>query len=281
MACPPDGVGKGLHSWYRTAPPEGDPNRMNAIGSSPMTPQPSPWFLGGTPGVARPMRLFCLPFAGGSAAAYAAWQAAVDPRFEVCAVQLPGHGGRIREAPIQTMDALAVALAEAMMPRLDRPYAIFGHSMGALLGFETLRRLRAMGAPAPVALCVSARRAPHLPATRPPLHVLSDALLIEELRSLNGTPDVVLGDRELLELMLPVIRADLRAVETHVHREDAPLDCPIHAFGGIRDIISEDELRAWSEHTTAASRVTMYPGDHFYLNPHRATLLRAIETLCG
>lgn len=228
----------------------------------------------------RAVRLFCLPFAGGSAAAYASWQAAIDPRFEVVPVQLPGHGGRIREAPLQSMTAMANALADAMAPRLDRPYAVFGHSMGALLGFETLRRLRARGAPAPVALCVSARRAPQLPARRPPLHLLSDAQLIDELRSLNGTPDVVLGDRELLDLLLPVIRADLRAVETHVHRQETVLDCPIHAFGGERDSITEDDLRAWSEQTTGNSSVTLYPGDHFYLNDHRARLLRALEALC-
>ena len=128
-----------------------------------MTVHSSPWFLGSGTGPARSVRLFCLPFAGGSAAAYAPWQAAINPRFEVVPVQLPGHGGRIREAPLQTMTAMAAALADAMAPRLDRPYAVFGHSMGALLGFETLRRLRARGGPAPVALCVSARRAPHLP----------------------------------------------------------------------------------------------------------------------
>lgn len=227
------------------------------------------------------MRLFCLPFAGGSAAAYASWQGAIGPRFAVEAVQLPGHGGRIREPLFQSMEAMAAALADAMAPRLDRPYAIFGHSMGALLGFETLRRLRAMGAPAPVALFVSARRAPHLPATRPSLHLLPEGQLIEELRRLNGTPEVVLGDRELLELMLPVIRADLRAVETHVHADEERFDFPIHAFGGTRDTISEAELRGWSQQTQGASSATLYPGDHFYLNPHRASLLQAIVRLCG
>lgn len=254
---------------------------FEAFGCSAMNVHPSPWFLGSGPLGARSVRLFCLPFAGGSAAAYAPWQGAIDPRFEVIPVQLPGHGGRIREAPLQTMTAMATALADAMAPRLDRPYAVFGHSMGALLGFETLRRLRSQGAPAPVALCVSARRAPQLPAKRPPLHLLSDAQLIDELRRLNGTPDVVLRDQELLDLLLPVIRADLRAVETHVYRAATLFDFPIHAFGGERDSITEEDLRAWSLQTTAKSTVTLFPGDHFYLNDDRAPLLRALETLCG
>ncbi|MDI4664963.1 alpha/beta fold hydrolase [Xanthobacter autotrophicus] len=229
----------------------------------------------------RRLRLFCLPFAGGNASAYAPWQAAINPAIEVVPVQLPGHGARIREAPFETMDDMADGMADAMARRLDAPYAVFGHSMGALLAFETLRRLRARGAPAPVELFVSARRAPHLPPSRPPLHVLSDADLVAELRALNGTPDVVLGDRELLDLLLPVIRADLKAVETYRFRAAAPFDFPIHAFGGTRDSIPEEDLRAWSRHSTSVFSLALYPGDHFYLNDHRIPLLRSLESLCG
>ncbi|MFG1372209.1 alpha/beta fold hydrolase [Xanthobacter oligotrophicus] len=245
-----------------------------------MTAEASPWFLGGTTRGVRRLRLFCLPFAGGNASAYSSWQAAIDPAIEVVPVQLPGHGGRIREAPFQTMDEMAQGLADAMVRRLDLPYAVFGHSMGALLAFETLRRLRARGALMPAALFVSARRAPHLPPSRPPLHVLSDAELIGELRALNGTPDVVLADRELLDLLLPVIRADLKAVETYRFREAQAFDCPIHAFGGVGDSIPEEDLRAWSRHAAADFSLRMYAGDHFYLNDHRMPLLRALESVC-
>ncbi|MDI4656775.1 thioesterase II family protein [Xanthobacter autotrophicus] len=246
-----------------------------------MSCEPSPWFLGGATRGARRLRLFCLPFAGGNASAYAPWQAAIDPAIEVVPVQLPGHGGRIREAPFQTMDEMAEGLADAMVRRLDLPYAVFGHSMGALLAFETLRRLRARGASMPAVLFVSARRAPHLPPSRPPLHVLSDAELVGELRALNGTPDVVLGDRELLDLLLPVIRADLKAVETYRFREAQAFDFPIHAFGGTGDSIAEEDLRAWSRQSTAGFSLTLYGGDHFYLNDHRIPLLRSLESSCG
>lgn len=245
-----------------------------------MTTEPSPWFLGSAPRGGRRFRLFCLPFAGGNASFYAPWQAIIDPVIEVVPVQLPGHGGRIREAPVQTMDEMAQGLADAMALRLDLPYAVFGHSMGALLAFETLRRLRARGALMPVVLVVSARRAPHLPPSRPPLHVLSDAELVGELRALNGTPDVVLGDRELLDLLLPVIRADLKAVETYRFREAPAFDFPIHACGGARDGIDEEELRAWSRHSTSGFSLRMHVGDHFYLNDQRIPLLRSLEALC-
>ncbi|MFG1241403.1 thioesterase II family protein [Xanthobacter versatilis] len=245
-----------------------------------MNAEPSPWFLGGATRGGRRLRLFCLPFAGGNASAYTQWQAAIDPAIEVVPVQLPGHGGRIREAPLQAMDDMAQGLADAMVRRLDLPYAVFGHSMGALLAFEALRRLRERGALMPAALFVSARRAPHLPPSRPPLHVLSDAELVGELRALNGTPDVVLADRELLDLLLPVIRADLKAVETYRFREAQAFDFPIHAFGGARDSIDEEDLRAWSRYSTSGFSLRMYAGDHFYLNDHRMSLLRALESLC-
>ncbi|MFG1304612.1 alpha/beta fold hydrolase [Xanthobacter autotrophicus] len=245
-----------------------------------MNIEPSPWFLGRARRETPRFRLFCLPFAGGNASFYTSWQAVIDPAIDVVPVQLPGHGGRIREAPLETMDEMADGLADAMVRRLDLPYAVFGHSMGALLAFETLRRLRARGALMPAALFVSARRAPHLPPSRPPLHVLSDAELVGELRALNGTPDVVLGDRELLDLLLPVIRADLTAVETYRFREILPFNFPIHAFGGSADSIAEDALQAWSRHATSGFSMRLFPGDHFYLNDHRLSVLLALGSLC-
>lgn len=226
-------------------------------------PDASPWFLGFPAAAESPARLFCLPYAGGSAAAYMPWRRAADPRLGIIPVQLPGRGGRIREAPLH---------------RLDRPYALFGHSLGALLAFETQRRLRDLGAPAPVALFVSARAAPHLPRRRPPLHRLSDDDLIRELKTLDGTPAAVFEDPELVALMLPILRADLAAVETHEFRHDDPLDCPIHAFGGDADSVTAEDLDGWRAHTRAFSGVTLYPGGHFYQNAHRTAL---VTEICG
>lgn len=231
------------------------------------------WFLAAT-SEERPTRIFCIPYAGGSAAAYARWRTLADERVDLIPVQLPGRGARIRERPVDRLDRLAAMLAEALGPRLDRPFALFGHSMGALLAFETARTLRRTGQPLPAALFVSARRAPQRPSRRPPLHQLSDTELIAELRALDGTPPAVLEDEELLGLMLPIVRADLKAVETHDHHPEPPLDCPIRAFGGTRDSIAPDDLRAWSVQTTRGFALTMFDGGHFFLNTHYEAMLR-------
>lgn len=239
------------------------------------------WFPAAATGE-RPTRIFCIPYAGGSAAAFARWRAVADERVELIPVQLPGRGARIRERPVDRLDRLAAMLAEALGPRLDRPFALFGHSMGALLAFETARTLRRTGLPVPAALFVSARRAPQRASMRPPLHRLSDAQLIAELRALDGTPAAVLEDEELLGLMLPIVRADLKAVETHHYEAEPRLDCPIRAFGGTRDSIAPDDLSAWSEQTTRGFGLTMFDGGHFFLNTHYEAMLQIMtDVLAG
>ena len=240
-----------------------------------MSADPAAWFLSGVDDDA-PIRLFCLPFAGGSAAAYVRWRTVVDKRIAVVPVQLPGRGARIREEPLERMDDLADQLAAAIAPHAGRPYALFGHSMGAQLAFATARALRREGHPPPQALFLSGRRAPQCRGPRTPLHVLTDDELKSELRALGGTPAAVMEDDELLDLMLPVVRADLKAVETHTHRPEPPLDCPIRMFGGTRDSIPREDLAAWAEHTAAGFELTMYPGGHFFINEHHPAMLRII-----
>ncbi|MEO1103253.1 MAG: alpha/beta fold hydrolase [Pseudomonadota bacterium] len=230
------------------------------------------WFLTGER-EERPKRLFCLPYAGGSAAAYARWRNTVDPRIDLVPVQLPGRGARIREKPIDRIDTLARQLADAMTSRLDRPFALFGHSMGSVLAFETARALRHAGAPMPSALFVSARRGPQTISNRPPLHSLPDTELVARLHALGGTPAAVLEDEEMLRLMLPVVRADLKAAETYEPSPEPPLGCPIHAFGGRQDQISEDALSAWSAVTTRGFALTMFDGGHFFLSEHSGAML--------
>ncbi|MGE3272883.1 MAG: thioesterase II family protein, partial [Chloroflexota bacterium] len=162
------------------------------------------------------LRLFCLPFGGGGAQTYREWPAALGPDIEVWHAQLPGREARHREPPLTSLPPLVQPLAAAMLPYLDRPYAIFGHSMGALIAFELARLFRRLGAPAPTYLFVSARRAPHLPDWRPPLHTLPDADLVDHLNQrYNGLPRAVLESADLLRMFTPLIRADLTLTELY------------------------------------------------------------------
>lgn len=223
------------------------------------------------------LRLFCFPYAGGSAAVYRDWHTLVPGEIEVAAVNLPGRGARFKEPPLDRAEVLVESLAEELGPHMEPPFAFFGHSMGALIAFELTRLLRREGRRLPERLLVSGRRAPHLPDEDPPIHGLPDAELMEELRQLNGTPEEVLAHPELMELFLPVLRADFAVCEEYRYREEPPLDLPISAFGGVDDPdVERSHVLGWREQTRGGFRLRMFPGGHFFLNDHRDALVRAV-----
>lgn len=218
-------------------------------------------------------RLFCFPYAGGGASVYRAWPAAIPETVDVRAVQLPGRESRLREAPHVAIGPLAGAAAEALEPATDLPYAIFGHSMGALVGFEVARRLTRP----PALLVVSGHRAPHLPLEMAPVADLPDDELMREIERLNGMPREVLEHDELRELLVPILRADFRLCETYTLAAGPPLPCPIVAYGGLDDPeVSREALDGWREHTSAGFVMRLFPGDHFFVVEQAPLVLRAL-----
>jgi surfactin synthase thioesterase subunit len=223
------------------------------------------------------VKLICLAHAGGGAASFRDWWREL-PGVEVLPVQLPGRETRFQEAPLSSVSEIVEQLAAAAGDVLEEPFAVFGHSMGALIGYELVRKLRAERGMHPTGLFVAGARAPHLPRREQPRHELADAEFIEELRALKGTPAAVLDSAELMELMLPILRADFAAIETHVHSRGEPLDCPITAFGGLGDVdVVASDLAAWAELTRAEFQCTMFEGDHFFVQSGRARLLAAVR----
>lgn len=230
------------------------------------------------PGPRVRVRLFCFPYAGGGASVFRAWQGHAPPEIQLCPVHLPGRGNRFTEPPRTRVEALVEQLAGEMTPYLDVPFAFFGHSMGALVGFELARHLRDLGQPLPEHLLVSGRRAPQYPRDKRPLHDLPEAEFQEELRGLNGTPDEILQHPELMELFAPILRADFELCETYDFREGEPLDCPVSAFGGLEDPdVSRDHLGGWRDHTRGPFRLRMFPGGHFFLHGARQPLVHAVS----
>jgi medium-chain acyl-[acyl-carrier-protein] hydrolase len=223
-------------------------------------------------------RVFCFPYAGGGASIYRRWAASAHEGVEFCAIQLPGHEDRLSERPLSHVSDLIPLLLEQLAPQLDRPFAFFGHSMGAVIAFELARALHARGGALPVHLFLSGRRAPHLPDKRRPIHDLTQAEFELELRRLDGTPREVLQDPEVMELMMPVLRADFAICDTHVYTGGPPLDVPITAFGGTDDPETDPEaLEAWRAYTRAFCGVKMFPGNHFFLHEHANALARAVQ----
>jgi len=229
----------------------------------------SVWFPLGNPRRTAAIRLFCFAHAGGSAMAFREWQDYFPPEIQVCPVQLPGHSTRLRERPFSRMTPLVEALEMGIGEWLDQPFAIFGHSMGAAIGFELSQRLRAGRGIQPEYLFVAGRRAPHRPFPAPTYH-LPEPLFIEELRRLQGTPEEALENPEMLALIVPLLRADFEVIETCAYTPRPPLACPIVAMGGLEDHqVSREDIRAWSEVSTAEFSMHMFPGSHFFLHTAR------------
>ena len=236
------------------------------------------WVSWSKPNPQASLRLFCFPYAGGAAQTFRTWPDSLPMAFEVCPVELPGRGKRITSAPFTRLQLLVQALAIALLPYLDKPFAFFGHSMGGLVSFELARLLRKNYGISPVHLFVSGYRAPQVPDPDPPIHALPEPEFLEELRRLNGTPEVVLGNTELMQMLLPALRADFAVIETYAYTPELPLDCPITAFGGLQDReVRYDDVKVWQEQTNAAFSLHMLPGDHFFLQSAQPLLLQSLS----
>jgi medium-chain acyl-[acyl-carrier-protein] hydrolase len=226
------------------------------------------------------LSLFCFPYAGSGPVLFQPWAQRLPDAIDVCAVQLPGHGKRLAESRFTSIGPLVEAVAEGLRPHLDRPFAFFGHSMGALVAFELALLLRRERREQPLHVFVSGCKAPQLPLTKPPFYNLPAAEFVEELRALNGTPPEVLEHPELMELMLPIIRDDFTVCQTYSYSSRPPLDCAITAFGGLQDPdVSQEEVSAWRDQTASKFSMWMFPGNHFFIQDAFPQVLEIISRL--
>ena len=223
------------------------------------------------------LRLFCFPSAGGGTSSFRGWSESLPPEVLVCPVRLPGRESRLSEPPFRSMETLIAALGKAIEPYLPQPYALFGHSMGAAIAFELSRHLRRRGGPLPAGLFVSGARAPqfrlgHVPAPEP-----ADEEFLDELRRLEGVPAAILESRELLQVILPALRADTELYRNYVYVEEPPLACPIWAYGGAGDPnVKPEHLEAWGRQTAAGFSLQTFDGGHFFVDSARDEFLRAL-----
>jgi medium-chain acyl-[acyl-carrier-protein] hydrolase len=225
------------------------------------------------------LRLFCLPHAGAGASLFQPWSRLLPREIQVCPIHLPGRETRLRERPETDLPVLVRDLADAIVPYLDLPCAIFGHSMGAALGFELTRELRRRGQITPRHLVMSGARAPQVRPTTAPLAALADPLFMEAVQARYGRfADEILREPALLALIAPILRADLALIETYCCTPEPPLACAISVLGGASDsTVTEPELRAWSVQTSAGFELAMLPGGHFFPQESRDEVLRALE----
>lgn len=234
------------------------------------------WFVVSRPRPDAAVRLFCLPYAGAGASAYHRWPGAFGPEVEMHAVQLPGRENRILEDPEFDLTELADAIAA----EADRPYALYGHSLGGRYAFEVVRHLRRTGRPLPVKLYVGGCRAPHIHADGffDGLSTLDDDELLEKVAEGGGLSEEVLAEPELVELLLPVLRADFTKLDEYVFVAGEPLPMPVVAYAGRADTaVSLADVQAWERHAGAGFTVQEVDGDHFFLHDEASRITELIE----
>jgi surfactin synthase thioesterase subunit len=225
------------------------------------------------------LRLFCFAYAGGNAMTYQSWQAELGEDIEVCGIQLPGRGNRFLHTPYQTMHELIDAVGAVVIRYSDIPFALFGHSLGALIAFEVARYCQHHAKLLPRHLFVSACEAPLCRSSSRQLHKLGDQQLITELAQYRGTPPEVLGNLELMQLLLPTIRADFSVLETYQYRPGAMLDVPISVFAGRTDhYVDPGAANAWREETRQQCDVRWLSGDHFFIKSHAKEICCVLRT---
>ncbi|MFT4081603.1 MAG: alpha/beta fold hydrolase [Nocardioides sp.] len=220
-------------------------------------------------------QLLCLPYAGGNSRIFAGWPRAL-PRYEVVVAALPGRDRRFGESPPDRMTRLVPQLAAGVGTMLDRPYAVFGHSMGALVAFELARWSRHRGSPEPSLLLLSGCTPPALRVpSAPDADVKS---LLRRLKQLGGTPAEALADPELLHVLLPVLKADFALVDTYAAASEPPLSIPLTAIAGTGDPDAHPEaMRGWAEETTGTFELRTVPGGHFFVHDHEEELIGQVS----
>lgn len=253
-------------------------NQLMILNAVPrMNSNPNNWITTLNPHHDARCRIYCLPHAGGGAALFRTWPKNLPADVEVCPIQLPGREVRFSEPRFTSVDRLVQTLAPIILPHLQKPFAVFGYSMGGLIAFELIRELRRLDAPAPLRLLIAARQAPQLVEARPPLHRLPNKEFFETLsHRYGGIPDEALNNQEIRDVFIPLLRADVEMVETYRCRVEEPLDCPISVFGGRLDRIEHADLQAWQQQTRQPVFVQTFEGSHFFMQKEQARLLAVI-----
>ena len=223
--------------------------------------------------------LYCLPHAGGTAHIFRQWPTLLRADIDIRALDYPGHGRKIGLPVLDTIERIACSVADEIMSRpLDRPYALFGHSMGSLVAFETCHMLAARNVDMPSLLIACGHRAPRIPRLSPTMADAPHAEFVAHLRELGATPPEVFSAPDLLELILPVLRTDFRACETYAPPHRPRLPVPMVVYGGLGDEdTSRDTLQAWQEETAGSCTVRMFAGGHFFINGCANQVISALE----
>jgi medium-chain acyl-[acyl-carrier-protein] hydrolase len=238
------------------------------------------WIVNPRPRPQADLRLICFPYAGGGAASFFSWADLLPTNIELIAIQPPGRASRIDEPPINEMDQLVDSLMSVADLLVDKPYVVFGHSLGSRVAFEFMRRCQSAGQRLPQHFIASASRGPHVRSLKEAISDLPDDAFLQELKRLNGTPEEILNNKELMAIYLPLIRADFKISESYHLETDVQFDLPLTVFGGTCDHdVPERHLNSWQDLFTQPLSLHLVNGDHFFIDNNKRGLLAKIGAI--
>jgi surfactin synthase thioesterase subunit len=235
------------------------------------------WFVVPKPKPNAQLTLFCFPYAGGSANIFMQWANALPDNVELVIIQAPGRGARMLESLYSDMSTLVTELTKQISPLLYKPYLFFGHSLGSRVAFELMNQIQKMGYPLPQQFIASGSRGPQDSCLKKPIYHLPNDKFIQELANLNGTPKIILENRELMELVLPLLRADFEMADTYCYKGNARFNCPITILGGKDDSITIEQLHNWGQFFTKEKQILMLTGDHFFIDSHKELVIKEVN----
>jgi medium-chain acyl-[acyl-carrier-protein] hydrolase len=211
------------------------------------------------------INLICLPFAGGSKYSYNLYTKYKPPFIDLTALDYPGHGARLQERLLTDIQSIADDVYEQIKHKLHTPYAIYGHSMGALVAYLTVRKILEEQQPLPAHLFLTGCGSPSSNGKRRGRHLLSSDSFIEELKSMGGIPDEILYDSDSMRFFEPKLRADFQAVDTYHYAAQPAFELPVTVITGLQEIITIEEALQWQEITNQPLSFKQLPGGHFFI----------------
>lgn len=238
----------------------------------------SPWFTPLNQVENCQLRLICFSYAGGGTSAFREWVDLICDDVEIIVIQMPGRETRFVEPLATNLTDVVQEIAINIAKLSPVPFVFFGHSLGSLIAFEVTRLLVNKNLNTPERLLLSGRRAAHLPLGRPPYHLLDDDALIEKITTLGGTTEEIIANKDLMDLILPIIRADFALHDTYQYKSGQTLNVPIHVFGGEQDIAtSVENLSAWQRHSIQPIELNILKGGHFFIDSARQELMQLVN----
>lgn len=223
------------------------------------------------------INLFCLPYAGASVYSYRNIKNLLAGKIGVIPIELPGRGNRISEPLLKDIHAMADDIFLQMENRLNTPYAIYGHSIGAILGYLLVKRIIHEKLPQPLHLFFTGHGGPSVREKIPHIHSLPKKEFIEKLMEYEGSPREVLHDNDAMEFFEPMLRADFKAIETYAYEKGDPFDVPITVMTGTHEKISDEEIAKWQDETLQKISTRRFPGGHFFIFQHLPEICRIIQ----